>query len=128
MNDTQNNPKKLFVAGLSYDLNNDQLQEYFAKAGQVVSATVIFDRMTGKSKGFGFVEMSTEEEAKNAIKTLDGTELAGRNIIVKEARPQESRPSGGFSGGFRGGNGGGDRRGGGDRNRNSRDDRRPKRW
>jgi len=119
---------KLFVAGLSYDLTEDQLKEYFAQAGQVVSANIITDRMTGRSRGFGFVEMSSQEEADKAIKTLDNSSLAGRTINVKEARPQESRPSysgGGFGGGdSRDRNRGGGRRG----DRNSRGDKRTKRW
>ncbi|RJQ26525.1 RNA-binding protein [Candidatus Parcubacteria bacterium] len=109
---------RLFVAGLSYDLTQDQLSEYFSKAGTVVSANIITDKMTGRSRGFGFVEMSTPEEAENAMKTLDNTELAGRTINVKEAHPQQSRPSGS---GF--GYGGADRR-----DSRQRDDRRSKRW
>lgn len=111
--------KKLFVAGLSYDLTNDQLSQAFAQFGTVVSAQIITDRMSGRSKGFGFVEMATVEEAQAAIQGLNDTELAGRKIVVNEARPQEPRNNN-SGGGFGGGN-----RGGGDRNRN---DRGPKRW
>lgn len=111
---------KVFVAGLSWDLTNDQLKDYFAQAGTVVSANVITDRMTGKSRGFGFVEMSSAEEAQKAISTLDNTTLAGRTINVKEAKPQERRDN--FSGGGYGGGGGRDR---GDRGRG---DKRQDRW
>lgn len=83
--------KKLYVGGLSYDTTQQALQDLFAQAGKVDSAAVIMDRTTGRSKGFGFVEMSTEEEAQNAITTLNGKEVDGRNIVVNEARPQEPR-------------------------------------
>ena len=97
--------KKLYVGGLSYDTTEETLKKTFAEAGTVETAIVINDRETGRSKGFGFVEMSTEEEAKKAIETLNGKELDGRTIIVNEARPQESKPrSGGYD---RGGSGGG---------------------
>lgn len=101
--------KKLYVGGLSYDTTEQTLKEAFAQAGTVESAVIIIDRMSGRSKGFGFVEMGTEEEASAAIETLNGKELDGRTITVNEARPQESRPrQGGFQ---RGGRGfGGDRR------------------
>ncbi len=89
--------KKLFVGSLSYDVNDDQLGEFFAQAGTVESARVINDRMTGRSRGFGFVEMSTDDEAKNAIDSLNGKELAGRPIVVNEARPQTDRPRGNFN-------------------------------
>ncbi len=113
---------KLFVGGLPYAMQNAQLQELFAQAGNVVSATIIVDKFTGRSKGFGFVEMGSEEEAQNAL-SLNGTDVDGRTIVVNEARPQEDRPqrSGGFGGGSRGGFGGGrggnggGHRGGGDR-------------
>ncbi|TSC97114.1 MAG: putative RNA-binding protein RbpA [Candidatus Berkelbacteria bacterium Licking1014_2] len=85
--------KKLYVGGLPYETGQQELQDLFAQAGKVDSAIVITDRMTGRSKGFGFVEMSTEEEAKNAITMFDGKEIEGRKIIVNEARPQEPRPS-----------------------------------
>jgi len=83
---------KLFVGNLSYNTTGDTLNAAFAAAGQVVSASVVSDRMTGRSKGFGFVEMSTEEEAQKAVATLNGTELDGRNITVAEARPMTERP------------------------------------
>ncbi len=82
---------KLFVASLAYAVTDDQLEEFFAQAGQVVSAKVIMDRETGRSKGFGFVEMSSDDEAQAAIKSLDGKELLGRPVVVTEARPQEGR-------------------------------------
>ena len=82
---------KLFVGSLSYSVNDDQLKDAFAAAGTVVSAKVIIDRETGRSKGFGFVEMSTEEEAKRAIDMLNGKEIEGRPVAVSEARPQENR-------------------------------------
>lgn len=87
---------KLYVGNLDYSVTGDQLTELFSQAGKVVSATVISDRYSGRSKGFGFVEMSSEEEAKKAIETLNGKDLQGRNLIVNEARPQEPRETGGF--------------------------------
>lgn len=106
--------KKLYVGGLSYQTDQQTLQDLFSQAGTVASVAIITDRMTGQSKGFGFVEMSTEEEAQNAITMFNGKEVDGRSITVNEARPQESRPSrGGFNrGGGRGygGRGGGRRR------------------
>jgi len=108
--------KKLYVGGLSYDTTEETLKEFFSQAGTVESATIITDKMSGRSKGFGFVEMSNEDEARKAIETLNGKELDGRTITVAEARPQEFRPrSGGFNRGDRGS--GGDR-GFGDRKRN----------
>ncbi|OGH12503.1 MAG: hypothetical protein A2776_00430 [Candidatus Levybacteria bacterium RIFCSPHIGHO2_01_FULL_40_10] len=82
---------RLFVAGLPYEVKDDQLQDYFAKVGQVTSAKVITDRYTGRSKGFGFVEMSTPEEAQKAIDELNGTTFISRQIIVKEAYPMKDR-------------------------------------
>jgi RNA recognition motif-containing protein len=84
------NNNKLFVGSLSYNVTDDQLQQLFAEAGQVVSAKVIMDRASGRSKGFGFVEMSTSEEAKKALE-LNGRELDGRPIAVKVATPQVPR-------------------------------------
>lgn len=97
---------KLFVGSLSYSVDDAQLQAAFADAGTVVSAKVIIDRDTGRSKGFGFVEMSSDEEAKRAIDMLNGKEIEGRAIAVSEARPQEPRERRSFGGG---GNGGGNR-------------------
>lgn len=82
---------KLFVAGLSYNATDQQLEEYFSQVGKVLSAKVITDRYTGQGKGFGFVEMGSEKEAKEAMDKLNNTEFLGRNIVVKEARPQEER-------------------------------------
>ncbi|TSC90846.1 MAG: RNA-binding protein, partial [Parcubacteria group bacterium Licking1014_17] len=95
--------KKLYVGGLSYNTTQDTLKDLFSQAGTVESATIITDKMSGHSKGFGFVEMSSEEEAKTAIETFNGKDLDGRNIVVNEARPMEDRPrSGGFNRGGRG--------------------------
>jgi len=104
--------KKLYVGGLSYNTTDATLKETFAAAGTVESATIIMDKMTNRSKGFGFVEMSTDEEAKKAIETINGKELDGRTLTVNEARPMEPRAprtGGGFGGGNRGGFGGGNR-------------------
>jgi cold-inducible RNA-binding protein len=95
--------KRLFVGGLPFSSNEDELKTLFAQAGEVVSVAIIMDKFTGQSKGFGFVEMTTEEEAKKAIETLNGTDLGGRKLIVAEARPMEERKPGGFGGGNRGG-------------------------
>ena len=83
---------KLYVGNLSYDVNDEQLGEYFSQAGTVASAIVIKDRNSGRSKGFGFVELSSDEEAKKAIETLNGQEFEGRKIVVNEARPMQPRP------------------------------------
>jgi len=101
--------KKLFVGGLSYDTTENTLKETFSKAGTVESAIIITDKISGRSKGFGFVEMSSEEEVQKAIEMFNGKELNGRNITVNEARPMEPRPrQGGFQRGYREG-GRGDR-------------------
>ena len=94
--------KKLYVGSLSYETTEDSLKDLFSKAGTVESATVILDRISGRSKGFGFVEMSTEDEAKKAIEMFNGKELDGRSIIVSEARPITKKPFRGFSGSRRG--------------------------
>ncbi len=86
---------KLYVGGLAYSVTEKELEDFFAEQGQVVSAAVIKDRDSGQSKGFGFVEMSDNTEAQNAIKNLNGKSLSGREIVVNEARPQEDRRSGG---------------------------------
>ena len=93
--------KKLFVGGLSYETTDATLKETFSQAGTVESAAVIIDKMSGRSKGFGFVEMSTEEEAQKAIEMFNGKEVDGKNVTVNEARPLESRPlrREGFGGG-----------------------------
>jgi len=96
--------KKLYVGGLSYDTTETSLKDAFSQAGEVVSAAVITDRMSGRSRGFGFVEMATEEAAQKAIETWNGKELDGRTLIVNEAKPVADRPR--RSGGFGGGGGG----------------------
>lgn len=94
---------KLFVGKLSFDTNNDSLQELFAQYGNVVSAQVIFNRDTNQSKGFGFVEMEDQAAAQAAIDALDGKEFEGRIIAVNVAKPREDRPQNGGGHGFRGG-------------------------
>jgi len=81
--------KKLYVGSLSYETTEDSLRDLFSKAGTVDSATIIIDKFSGRSKGFGFVEMSSEEEAKKAIEMFNGKELDGRNIVVDEAKPMK---------------------------------------
>ncbi|HEX9741179.1 MAG TPA: RNA-binding protein [Nitrospiraceae bacterium] len=95
---------KLYVGSLPYSTTEQELSQLFAAHGTVQSAKVITDRFTGQSRGFGFVEMSTEEEAKKAIDALNGSAMGERTLVVNEARPQEKRPFGGGGGG-----GGGDR-------------------
>lgn len=85
---------KLFVGNLPYSTTGDDLNAAFTKAGKVVSANVVSDKVTGRSRGFGFVEMGSEEDAKKAIDGLNGTELDGRKIFVSEARPQAPRDNG----------------------------------
>ncbi len=100
--------KKLYVGGISYSTSNDGLKAAFAKAGAVTSATIIMDKMTGRSKGFGFVEMSNDAEADSAIAMWNGQDLDGRKLTVNEARPMEPRaPRGNGGGGFGGGDRGG---------------------
>jgi len=99
---------KLYVGNLAYSMTDASLQERFAEFGTVQSAKVMMDRDSGRSKGFGFVEMSSSEEAQAAINGLNGKSIDGRDIVVNEARPKES--SGGFGGGGGGGGGGGQRR------------------
>jgi cold-inducible RNA-binding protein len=99
--------KKLYVGNLTYGVTDSALEQMFAAHGTVVSAQIIMDRDTGRSKGFGFVEMKSDQEAQAAIAALNGKEIEGRALIVNEARP---RPEGGRGGG---GGGGRDRRGGG---------------
>ena len=104
--------KKLYVSNLAFAMSDSTLEELFGSVGQVVSAKVITDRDTGRSKGFGFVEMSTDAEAADAIEKLNGTEVLGRAIGVSEARPQQPRENRGFGGG-RGGPAGHSSSGGG---------------
>lgn len=111
---------KLFVGGLSWDTTEESLRNFFAPVGQVTSVSIITDKYTGKSKGFGFVEMSTPEEAGKAIQQLNGQQLDGRAVAVNEARPREDRPNRGFGGGGGGGFNRGGRDGGRDRDRGGR--------
>ncbi|MFM7088764.1 MAG: RNA recognition motif domain-containing protein [Candidatus Paceibacterota bacterium] len=95
---------KLYVGGLPYSSTEDGLRSHFAQAGNVVSAAIIMDKMTGRSKGFGFVEMSTEEEAQKAISMFHDQDFEGRKLTVNVARPMEARPprtGGNFGGGRR---------------------------
>jgi RNA recognition motif-containing protein len=103
--------KKLYVGNLSFQTTSQDLQDFFKTAGTVDSASVITDRDTGQSKGFAFVEMSTDEEATAAIEQFNGKELDGRMLRVNEARPREARGGGGGGRGFGGGGGGGNRGG-----------------
>jgi|KBSSwiStaDraftv2_1062776.scaffolds.fasta_scaffold1386746_1 RNA-binding proteins (RRM domain) len=96
--------KKLFVGGLSYSTDVEEVRQLFLQAGEVVSANIIRDKFTNQSRGFGFVEMATEEQAAEAIKMFNGKELGGRNLVVNESRPQEKRS---FGGPRQGGGGGG---------------------
>ncbi len=105
--------KKLYVGNLSYEVSSSDLEQLLSQHGTVESAEIISDRMTGRSKGFGFVEMSSDQEAQTAISALNGEEYQGRTITVNEAKPRESRSGGG--GGYGGGHGGGGGRGHGDR-------------
>jgi len=107
---------KLYVGNLSFQTSSEDLQQLFSQAGTVESASVVEDRDTGRSRGFGFVEMASKEEGEKAIEQFNGTDLGGRNLTVNEARPREDRGGGGGGGrggygGNRGGGGGG--RGGG---------------
>ena len=104
---------KLYVGNLAYSVRDESLQEAFSQFGTVTSAKVMMDRETGRSKGFGFVEMGSDAEAQAAINGMNGQALEGRAVVVNEARPREERP-GGFGGGRSGGGGyGGGRSGGG---------------
>lgn len=123
---------KLYVGNLSFQTSSEELQQLFAQAGTVESATVVEDRDTGRSRGFGFVEMASKEEGEKAIQQFNGTDLNGRNLTVNEARPREDRGNrggGGGRGGFGGNRGGGGGRGGygGGGGGGGRNDRTP-RW
>ncbi len=100
---------KLYVGGLPYSTQEDALREYFSQAGEVTSAVIIMDKMSGRSKGFGFVEMANDADAQKAISMFNDQEFEGRKLTVNEARPMEARPprTGGNGGGYGGGNGGG---------------------
>ena len=110
------NPTRLFVGNLSFQTMEQDLQDYFSQAGSVTSVNLMFDKFTGKSRGFAFVELASSEEANKAVEMFNGKELQGRPLTVNVARPREERPrpSGGGGGGYRGGGGGGgrDREGG----------------
>lgn len=121
---------KLYVGNLSFQTSSEELQQLFAQAGTVESATVVEDRDTGRSRGFGFVEMASKEEGEKAIQQFNGTDLNGRNLTVNEARPREDRGNrggGGGRGGFGGNRGGGGRGGYGGGGGGGRNDRTP-RW
>ena len=108
--------KKLYVGNLSYRMTDSDLEQLFASHGSVTSAQIIMDRDTGRSKGFGFVEMANDQDATAAITALNGKEIEGRTLTVNEARPKEDRSGGGGRGGYgggRGGSGGGGRGGSG---------------
>jgi len=101
---------KLYIGGLPYSTTQDELQEAFAKAGAVVSTSIIMDKMTGRSRGFGFVEMGSDDDAQKAIEMWNGQDFDGRKLTVNEAKPLEARPPRREGGGSRfggGGNGGG---------------------
>ncbi len=98
---------KLYVGGLPYSVTDGRLEEIFSAHGSVQSARVISDKFTGRSRGFGFVEMATSEEAQKAMEALNNTQLEGRTLVVNEAKPQERRPGGGDRGEQRRGGGGG---------------------
>lgn len=97
---------KLYVGNISFNTSNTELEEMFGKVGTVLSSNIIEDRETGRSRGFAFVEMSSQEEAQKAISSLNGKEIDGRELLVNEAKPRENRSGGGYGGG-RGGNRGG---------------------
>ena len=128
---------KLYVGNLPFQTTSDELRDHFAQAGSVESASVVEDRMTGRSRGFGFVEMATPEEAAAAIEQLNGKDFGGRNLTVNEARPRTDRGPGGGGGyggggnrgggGYGGGGGGGGGYGGGGGRRDKDRDRRPSR-
>jgi cold-inducible RNA-binding protein len=99
---------KLYVGGLPYSTQEEALKEHFSQAGTVVSAVIIMDKMSGRSKGFGFVEMSTSEEATKAVEMFNGQDFEGRKLTVNEARPMEARTP--RTGGYGGGGGRGGRR------------------
>ena len=122
---------KLFVGNLSWDTTDNTLRDFFAQAGAVTSASVIMDKFSGRSRGFGFVEMASDDEARKAIETLNGQTLDGRPIVVNEAKPLAPRDNNfrGGGGGFRGGDRGGRRGGfGGGHGRQDRDDRGGRDW
>jgi cold-inducible RNA-binding protein len=116
---------KLFVAGVPYDFDDVDLKEMFELYGEVISAKVVMDRETGKSRGFGFVDMQEDADAKIAIETLDGASIKGKKMAVKQAEEQQRGGGGSGGGGYRGGSGGGGgyRGGSGGGGRDNRDNR-----
>ncbi len=114
---------KLYVGNLSFQTSSDDLQQLFAQAGTVESASVVEDRETGRSRGFGFVEMSTKEEGQAAIQQFNGQDMGGRALNVNEAKPREDRGGGGGGRQGFGGGGGGNREGGGGGYRGNREPR-----
>lgn len=98
--------KKLYVGNLAFSVTDDELQQAFTSFGNVISARVVMDRMSGRSKGFGFVEIEDDGQADEAIAKMDGQTIGGRPVRVSEAKPQEDRPRGGGGGGSRDGGGG----------------------
>ena len=102
--------KRIYVGGLPYSATEEDLENLFSSAGTVKDATIITDRYTGQAKGFGFVEMESDDQADAAISSLNGTQMGGRTLTVNEAKPREDRPRGGGGGGY-GGGGGRDRGG-----------------
>ncbi|MDB6058305.1 MAG: splicing factor, CC1-like family [Verrucomicrobiales bacterium] len=102
-------PAKLFVGNLTFTATENDLQDHFAQAGVVVSVNIMQDRMTGRSRGFAFIEMASQEDAEKAVQMFHSKDFQGRALTVNEARPREDRPSGGGGGGggYRGGGGGG---------------------
>ena len=124
---------KLYVGNLSFQTTSEDLQQLFAQAGTVESASVVEDRMTGRSRGFAFVEMATPEEAASAIEQMNGKEIGGRALKVNEAKPRENRGGGGgggrgFGGNRSGGGYGGNRGGGGGHGKNFGGGNREPRW
>jgi RNA recognition motif-containing protein len=105
--------KKIYVGNLSFTVTDDELQQAFASFGNVLSARVVMDKMSGRSKGFGFVEIEEDSAADEAVSKMDGQTIAGRAVRVSEAKPQEDRPRRSGGGGFGGGGGGGRSGGGG---------------
>jgi cold-inducible RNA-binding protein len=99
--------KKLYIGGLPYSTTEDQLRDAFSQAGAVASAAIIMDKMSGRSKGFGFIEFSSDDDAQKAIDMWNGKEFGGRTLTVNEARPMEPRAPRGGGGGYRGGGRGG---------------------
>jgi RNA recognition motif-containing protein len=97
--------RKLYVGNLPFEIGETELQEVFSSAGPVDSVSIVRDQATGRPRGFAFIEMSTEEGAQAAIRTLNDTQVGGRNLAVNEARPKAARSGGGFGGGFGGGSG-----------------------